>query len=113
MSAASEESQISELEVPDEEKVKAKPPKKFARRYGSRYEVFDAQTAFQTRGGLKKEDLMLSRTGKIVSKKKSEAAKKLYQEYGFNKRTKAKPKKKSSPPKTKKPRKKRKAGSSK
>jgi len=104
MSAASEES-VSEQ--PDEQ---ANPLKKFARRYGSRYEVFDSQTAFQTRGGLKKEDLMLSRTGKIVSKKKSEAAKKLYQEYGFNKRTKPKPK---TPPKVKKkPRKKRKTASS-
>ena len=104
MSVASEES-LSPLpnEKPDEEQ---KPSKKFARRYGSRYEVFDTQTALQTRGGLKREDLMLSRTGKIVSKKKSQAAKKLYEEYGFSKRTKPKPKKKS-PPKGKKPRKKR------
>ena len=102
MSVASEES-LSPLpsEKPDEEQ---KPAKKYARRYGSRYEVFDTQTALQTRGGLKKEDLMLSRTGKIVSKKKSLAAKKLYEEYGFSKRT--KPKKKT-PPKGKKPRKKR------
>ena len=104
MSAASEEPQEEpQPAVPDE-----KPQKKYARRYGSRYEVFDTQTAFQTRGGLKKEDLMLSRTGKIVSKKKSEAAKKLYQEFGFNKRTKPKPK-----PKAKKSRKKRKSTHSK
>ena len=106
MSATSEEPQEEPQPVPDE-----KPQKKYARRYGSRYEVFDTQTAFQTRGGLKKEDLMLSRTGKIVSKKKSLAAKKLYEEYGFNKRT--KPKKKTPPKKDKKARKKRtkKAGS--
>ena len=108
MSVASEES-LSPLpsDKPDEEQ---NPAKKYARRYGSRYEVFDTQTALQTRGGLKKEDLMLSRTGKIVSRKKSLAAKKLYEEYGFSKRI--KPKKKT-PPKAKKPRKKRtkKAGS--
>ena len=112
MSVASEES-LSPLpsDKPDEEQ---NPAKKYARRYGSRYEVFDTQTALQTRGGLKKEDLMLSRTGKIVSRKKSLAAKKLYEEYGFNKRTRPEPKpKKKSPPKAKKPRKKRtkKAGS--
>ena len=76
--------------------------KKYARRYGSRYEVFDAETAKQTRGGLTKADLMLSRTGKIVSRKKSLAAKALYTQYGFNKRPKpeeAKPKKKKTPPK--------------
>ena len=68
--------------------------KKYARRYGSRYEVFDSETALQTRGGLKKEDLMLSRTGKIVSKKKSLAAKALYEQYGYKKRE-----VKKSPPK--------------
>ena len=70
------------------------PPKKkrkYARVYGSRYEVFDAETAYQTRGGLKKEDLMLSRTGRIVSKKKSLAAKQLYKQYGFSKRSKPEP----------------------
>ena len=68
-----------------------KKTKKFARRYGSRSEVFDSGVAEMTRGGLRKEDLMLSRTGKIVSKKKSASAKALYAEYGFNKRTKPEP----------------------
>ena len=60
--------------------------KKYARRYGSRSEVFDSETAEMTRGGLRKADLVLSRTGKIVSKRKSESAKKIYDEHGFNKR---------------------------
>ena len=85
MSATIEEKTIAENEV-EEPKNDDKPKKKYARRYGSRYEVFDSETALQTRGGLKKEDLMLSRTGKIVSKKKSLAAKALYEQYGFKKR---------------------------
>ena len=68
-----------------------KKVKKFARRYGSRSEVFDSGVAEMTRGGLRKDDLMLSRTGKIVSKKKSASAKALYAEFGFSKRTKPKP----------------------
>jgi hypothetical protein len=39
-----------------------------------------------TRGGLTKDDLMMSKTGRIVSKKKSEAAKKAYDTFGFKKR---------------------------
>ena len=93
MSAAIEEKAVAETEV-EEQKTDDKPKKKYARRYGSRYEVFDSETALQTRGGLKKEDLMLSRTGKIVSKKKSLAAKALYEQYGFKKRE-----VKKSPPK--------------
>ena len=58
----------------------------FARKFGSRSEVYDLQTAEQTRGGLTKEMLTLSRTGKIVSKKKSEAAKTMYKKWGFKKR---------------------------
>ena len=103
MSATSEESAVSELEEPvatDDKEVVSK--RKFARRYGSRYEVFDTETALQTRGGLKKEDLMLSRTGKIVSRKKSLAAKALYEQYGFQKRV-----VKKSPPKKKGGRKKK------
>ena len=67
MSATTEETPLVESE--EETKTDDKPKKKYARRYGSRYEVFDSETALQTRGGLKKEDLMLSRTGKIVSKR--------------------------------------------
>ena len=71
---------------PSPEPVDEKLKKKFARRYGTRSEVFDSETAEMTRGGLKKEDLVLSRTGKIVSKRKSESAKKIYEQYGFKKR---------------------------
>ncbi len=65
------------------------------KKYGTRSEVFDEQ-AMQTRGGLQKEDLMVSRTGKIVSKKKSEIAKQAYARWGFKKREEQKeePKKK-------------------
>ena len=71
---------------PSPEPVDEKLKKKFARRYGTRSEVFDSETAEMTRGGLRKEDLVLSRTGKIVSKRKSESAKKIYEQYGFKKR---------------------------
>ena len=56
-------------------------PKKF----GSRSEVYD-ENAEMTRGGLRKADLIVSRTGRIVSKKKSEMARTAYEKYGFNKR---------------------------
>ena len=55
------------------------------RKYGSRQEVWDGLCS-QTRGGLSKDDLMMSKTNKIVSKKKSEAAKIAYDKYGFAKR---------------------------
>ena len=55
----------------------------FARKYGTRAEVFDLGTAEMTRGGLRKEDLILSRTGKIVSKKKSASARENFLKYGF------------------------------
>lgn len=54
------------------------------RKYGTRQEVYDGASEM-TRGGLKKDDLLVSR-GKIVSKKKSEAAKASYAKYGFKKR---------------------------
>lgn len=116
MSATSEEAPISDHEEPvadekKEEKKEVKPKKKYARRYGSRYEVFDTETAMQTRGGLKKEDLMLSRTGKIVSKKKSLAAKALYEQYGFQKRSKPEPEPEPIIKKKKKSRKKKKKAS--
>ena len=56
------------------------------RKYGTRSEVFDSKTAMMTRGGLKAEDLILSRTGKIVSRKKSELARSNYEKFGFTKR---------------------------
>ena len=55
------------------------------KRYGTRNDVFEG-LAEKTRGGLTKDDLMLSKTGKIVSKKKSLAAKASYEKYGFSKR---------------------------
>ena len=107
MSVASEEEEEVVVVAPKSPSTDDKPKqKKYARRYGSRYEVFDAETALQTRGGLKKEDLMLSRTGKIVSRKKSVAAKALYSQYGFSKRPKKEEPKKKSPPK-RRPRKKK------
>ena len=99
MSATSDESINEEKSV---EQVAAKPAKKYARRYGTRFEVFDSETAEMTRGGLRKADLMMSRSGKIVSKKKSESAKALYEKFGFNKRVVEKPKKKSKKKKKKK-----------
>lgn len=57
------------------------------RKYGTRQEVYDGLSEM-TRGGLKKDDLILSR-GKLVSKKKSEAAKASYAKYGFRKREEA------------------------
>lgn len=59
------------------------------RKYGDRQSVYDGLSEM-TRGGLKKDDLMLSRNGKIVSKKKSERAKSDYAKYGFAKRKKKK-----------------------
>ena len=58
----------------------------FARKYGSRQDVFELGTAQMTRGGLTKADLMLSRSGKIVSVKKSQQAKTNYTKFGFSKR---------------------------
>ena len=55
------------------------------KRYGTRNDVFEG-LAEKTRGGLTRDDLMLSKTGKIVSKKKSLAAKASYEKYGFSKR---------------------------
>ena len=63
------------------------------RKYGTRSEVWE-DVATMTRGGLTKENLILSKGGKIVSKKKSEAAKANYASFGFNKRKEEEPKKK-------------------
>ena len=60
------------------------------KRYGTRSEVIDG-LALSTRGGLKAEDLMVNRAGKIVSKRKSELAKKTYAQYGFKKRAQPEP----------------------
>ena len=55
------------------------------RKYGTRNEVWDGLCTM-TRGGLTKDDLMMSKTNKIVSKRKSEAAKQAYEQFGFAKR---------------------------
>ena len=57
------------------------------RKYGTRSEVWEG-IAQQTRGRLTKDKLVLSRNGRIVSKRKSEMAKKTYLEHKFAKRTK-------------------------
>lgn len=55
-------------------------------KYGDRSSVWNG-TAKQTRGGLTKDDLVMSKSGKIVSKKKSESARAWYQKNGgFNKK---------------------------
>jgi len=58
---------------------------KMVRKFGTRADVVDG-LCIMTRGGLTKTDLILSKNGKIVSKKKSEAAKKNYEAFGFAKR---------------------------
>ena len=55
------------------------------KKYGDRTAVFNGE-AEKTRGGLTKDDLMVSRTGRIVSKKKSLAASESYKKFGFKKR---------------------------
>lgn len=50
-------------------------------KYGDRNSVWNGQ-AKQTRGGLTKDDLIKSKSGKIVSKKSSESARALYQKNG-------------------------------
>ena len=57
----------------------------FERKYGTRSEVWEGVAAF-TRGKLSKADLVLSRSGRIVSKKKSDLSKQSYQKFGFKKR---------------------------
>ena len=57
------------------------------KKFGDRQSVYDG-LATMTRGGLTKDDLIVSKTGRIVSKKKSEAAKNAYQKFGFKKRKK-------------------------
>ena len=57
------------------------------KKFGTRSEVVDGLAMF-TRGGLSAPDLMVNKSGKIVSKKKSELAKKNYEIHGFKKRAK-------------------------
>jgi len=55
------------------------------RKYGTRSQVWEGE-AQMTRGMLTKDDLIMSANGRLVSKKKSEAAKQSYKLYGFAKR---------------------------
>ena len=57
----------------------------YERKFGTRSEVWEG-TAKQTRGKLQKDDLVLSKSGRIVSKRKSELAKKSYAAFGFKPR---------------------------
>lgn len=59
-----------EMKVEEEKKVEEVKVKKI----GSREEVFNGQ-AVKTRGGLVKDDLVLSKKGKVVSKKMQERGK--------------------------------------
>ena len=74
------------------------------KKYGDRLSVYEGRCKM-TRGGLTKEDLLVSKSGKIVSKKKSERAKENYSKYGFKKRLvpsdEPKPKKRRRKPKIK------------
>ena len=73
------------------------------KKYGDRLSVYEGRCKM-TRGGLTKEDLLVSKSGKIVSKKKSERAKENYSKYGFKKRAppdEPKPKKRRRKPKIK------------
>ena len=56
-----------------------------AKKFGTRQEVWDGE-CMMTRGGLTKDDLVLSKTGRLVSRKKSEAARASYAKFGFKKR---------------------------
>jgi hypothetical protein len=50
-----------------------------------------------TRGGLTKDDLVLSKSNRLVSKKKSEAARAAYAKFGFKKREAPKPEQPEKP----------------
>ena len=81
-------------------------------KYGDRNSVWNGQ-AKQTRGGLTKDDLIKSKSGKIVSKKKSESARALYQKNGgfrskVAKTPEVKPAEDPEPPKPKRRRRKKK-----
>ena len=80
------------------------------RKYGTRNQVGDGE-AQMTRGMLTKDDLIMSSNGRLVSKKKSEAAKKNYKMFGFQKRTKEEekePEPEAPPPKRKRRKRKKK-----
>merc|ERR1712126_383706 len=69
-------------------KKKAMRVSKIAKGKRAKSSVFRG-TKVATSGGLKKSDLTKNKDGKVVSKKRSAAAKKLYQKNGLGKWTKA------------------------
>ena len=77
------------------------------KKFGSRADVWDGLCSM-TRGGLTKDDLVLSKNGKLVSKKKSEIAKKNYEQFGFAKRKQPEPEPVEEAPKKKRRRRKKK-----
>ena len=77
------------------------------KKFGDRNAVWDG-LASRTRGGLTKDDLMMSKNGKLVSRKKSEIAKRNYQQFGFAKRKQPEPEPVEEAPKKKRRRRKKK-----
>ena len=78
------------------------------KKFGSRQEVWDGE-CMMTRGGLTKENLVLSKSNRLVSKRKSEAARAAYQKFGFKKRVvAAEPEPEPEPEKRKRKRRKKK-----
>ena len=76
------------------------------KKFGTRQQVWDEECTM-TRGGLSKDDLVLSKAGRIVSKKKSEAARASYQKFGFQKRARGKDEEKEEVEDQHKPKKRR------
>ena len=77
------------------------------KKFGSRQEVWNGE-CMMTRGGLTKENLVLSKSNRLVSKRKSEAARAAYQKFGFKKRVVAEPEPEPEPEKRKRKRRKKK-----
>ena len=75
------------------------------KKFGDRMSVWEG-TASMTRGGLSKDDLTMSKSGKLVSRKKSELARANYAKFGFAKR-KAEPVAEEEPKKKRRRRKKK------
>ena len=82
----------SEVAPQEQEQEEQQQEATYERKFGTRSEVWEG-TAKQTRGKLQKGDLVMSRSGRIVSKRKSELAKKSYAAYGFKPRAAAAPSK--------------------
>jgi hypothetical protein len=77
--------QIKEKKAPkmkkDENKAIEEDQVHYEKRIGTKDEVY-CGTAYKTSGGLTKENLTLNKAGKVVSMKKSELGKKLYDNFG-------------------------------